>query len=252
MPRVLTVEWGGRGEPSSAREADRLALSLGPRKRLSAKDLAQVKEWKRERLTLKSSQDGGIGPSRAIMYETSWAVLYSPQRVVFRESSFSASDSTEELAPWQIPVSHMQIVGEVARGLFGAHRFKGVRLYGDRHIDSGARLHLVTLREKSSREKRAMVFDEADDAKLMVLLARVLDKTELETVSDEVLVPRVAYKRAPSGVSGPTALMDLARENSMRQRYRLDRLKAQVKRGREAKVLIDRIEREAKSSGITP
>lgn len=115
----------------------------------------------------------------------------------------------------------------------GTSLYKGIRLWGEHHIDSGEILHIVTF--ENDKEEFTEVYSDPKDAQIAVMLSKANpDIPNLSIASIKKLPPREAYKIAPSGVSGPTKLIDEARENSEIQKIKFFRLLKDIWWGQQA------------------
>ncbi|MHA2022851.1 MAG: hypothetical protein ACTSWQ_04230, partial [Candidatus Thorarchaeota archaeon] len=177
---------------------------------------------------------------------TDWTVDYKSKCTVHRDSLFNAGAKTEHLPKDRIPESHFLLLGQLAIELFelGTSRYKGIRLWGERHIDSGEMLHIAIF--ENDKEERIGVYSDPKDAQIVVMLSKVNpDVLDLSITSVEGLPPREAYKIAPSGVSGPTKLIDEARENSEIQRRELFQLLKDIWWGQRALTKIQELAKVA-------
>ncbi|MHA1910004.1 MAG: hypothetical protein ACW98Y_22115, partial [Candidatus Thorarchaeota archaeon] len=223
-------------------EGKELRIGLGKRKQLNQREIKTIKEQTPSKFILLSKQDGGITESRLILYVTEWEVSHEKQRFYFKDGKFKAGPETEIMLPRSVPTSHFIILGQLGREVFEIPRFHGIRLYGDRHIDSGEMIFVVTF-EQEDGESLKMVFQTPREARIMEAFSKVVEEeSELKIVEVEELTPRIAFKVAPSGVSGPTALIDLARENSLEQNNKIAELEDDIKRGKKAKEILNMLQ----------
>ena len=126
---------------------------------------------------------------------------------------------------------------------FDLPRFHGIRLYGDRHIDSGETVPVATFRAADGREFKE-VFGEPGDAKVAAAFSKIKeDDQTFSLVGIEEMIPRDARWLFNDRVSGPTALIDLARENSMVQKNRISELEADIKSGKKAAQILNDVKK---------
>ena len=231
----LVIHWG-RGTKSEARRTkNNIELGLGGRKKLTKQEIAMCKELHPAVVILASYQVGGIGINKRIMYVTDWTVDYKSKCTFHRDSVLNAGVKTEHLPKDMIPESHYLLLGQLAIQLFelGTSRYKGIRLWGEHHIDSGELIQVVIF--ENDKEEFKEVYSDPKDAQIAVMLSKAKSNVpDLSIKSIKELPPREAYKIAPSGVGGPTKLIDEARENSEIQRRELFQLLKDIWWGQKA------------------
>ncbi len=232
---TLVIHWGRGTKSEVERTKNQIEFGLGGRKKLNKQEIAMCKELHPDVVILMSYQIGGIGFDKRIRYVTEWAMDYKSKCAIPRDSLFNAGVKTVDLPKDKIPESHFLLLGQMSIELFelSASRFKGIRLWGERHIDSSEMIHLARF-EREGREFN-VVYSNPLEAELAVMVSKVYpDSLEMSIISVEEYAPRQAFKIAPSGVSGPTALIELARENSDKIRRKLFRLLKDIWSGQQA------------------
>ncbi|MHA1882730.1 MAG: hypothetical protein ACTSUO_06755 [Candidatus Thorarchaeota archaeon] len=232
---TLVIHWGRDTKSDVKRRKNQIEFGLGGRKKLSKQEILMCKELHPDVVILASSQVGGSGFLGVLMYISEWSVDFEKEHFNYVNSLFHAGRKLEDLPRGMVPESHHILLGQLGIELYelSTSRFNGIRLWGERNIDSGEKIHLV--RFDQDDYEMTVVYSNPLDANLATLFAKVEPNTkELSIISIEELTPRQAYKIAPSGVSGPTKLIELARANSDSQRRKLYHLLKDIWWGQQA------------------
>ncbi len=235
---TLIIEWGKNTKSGISMERGNLTIGLGKRKKLNPTELKKCREFRPKKAILLSKQDGGLARSRLILYVSDWRVSFDTKRMYWIDGKFDAGRRMENMLPYEVPVSHFHVLGQIGRELFDLSRFHGIRLYGDRHIDSGESVHIATFKSEKGKEVK-QVFAEPRDARIAEAFSKVNDDEPAFSLSSiEEMTPRDARWLLDDEVSGPTELIDLARANSLFMKHRIRELEEDIKRGEGAKKIL--------------
>lgn len=232
---TLVIHWGRDTKSDIKRKKNLIEFGLGGRKKLSKQEITLCKELQPAVVILASSQVGGSRLGGMLMYVSEWSVDFKKAHFTYRNSIFFSGRKTEDLPREMVPESHHLLLGQLGIELFelSTSRFHGIRLWGERNIDSGDKIHLVRFDRED--HELTVVYSDPLDAKLATMFSKVEPNTpELSIMSVEELAPRQAYMIAPSGVSGPTKLIELARANSNSQRRKVYHLLKDIWWGQQA------------------
>ncbi|MFQ5884383.1 MAG: hypothetical protein ACE5IO_04710 [Thermoplasmata archaeon] len=209
----------------------------------SLNDLTSGKVKNPDVITITTSTFGGIGDEKIQKYTTEWRPHYSGAskgEVHFDYGEFDTGQRVSMMMPWQVPQRHWVAANKAGGIIFDRKRYKLARLYGSRSRDSGDMLHLATARDESGEEYQEL-FAHSEDATLWALLSGLIGGEKLTIDSVQEVSPRFARQMYyPSEV--PVKVIDMARENGLRQRYILYLLLEDIERGDTARILVQRID----------
>ena len=163
--------------------------------------------------------------------------------IIFKEGWFDTGKSTEVLMPWEVSYSHKVNIRKIGALLFKKKRYAKAFLYGSRSIYDIRSFDRSRLYPKDgvwlfvAENGEQILLAGEDEGKLWRLMEQLINNKELKNITSSHLAPKLARERlresSPSdlGRLGPSKVIDLARENSLRLKYQLYKLIVDMARG---------------------
>lgn len=196
---------------------------------------------------------GGLGPSKSQTRVSSWRPVRYEDKVEVHffipESYITQGLVRDPMMPWQVPLNHAVYARRVGVAITGRQRFGRMRYYGSWTVDGDDKnlVYVAAVRDSEGNELHRP-FAEREDIDLWVRLSSIQGASRaLKLVDVWEYSPRSAAKHLIDAGGDdedritPSGVIEMSRENGLKQRHILAVLLRDIARGEAALKALNRI-----------